>query len=91
MLYETSPAKLTVGYIKFVQELVEACESEAGNKHLISLSSALAKRYQMSGLFMLVSVFRFMEHIRYMAFLFTMQNNSRARDVFKIRGSGGAL
>lgn len=39
-----STAKLTTGYIKQVQELIDACDEEGGNLHLIGLSTALRKR-----------------------------------------------
>lgn len=39
-----APPKLAVGYIKYVQELINSCTAENGNKHLIALSTALRKR-----------------------------------------------
>ncbi|CAD7945206.1 unnamed protein product [Amoebophrya sp. A120] len=42
--YFRATPKLTVGYIRYFQELIDTCEREAGNKHLLTLSTAMRKR-----------------------------------------------
>ncbi|CAD7950846.1 unnamed protein product [Amoebophrya sp. A25] len=42
--YLVATPKLTVGYIRYFQELIDACITESGNQHLIKLSTAFRKR-----------------------------------------------
>jgi len=44
--YFHATPKLTVGYIRYFDELIDSCAREEGNKHLLTLATAMRKRIQ---------------------------------------------